>query len=212
MGASAVDYVVETKGRTAQQIWDQLSGQAGYESGHSYSGDLGSKHGFVEFRLPNASKEALQAIPDLMYQASEDDDEVMTVGDGEFAETTWCPARCQQGKVTVKVRAHVREVPEILLYNGQPDPKQWLPPAMLKGTVDATVMRDCRICKGTGQVPMEKDKVAEVRAKKKARQDAIKGLAGLPVRQAYEIYDDKWGPALLVTGKDHTFVGGYCSS
>jgi len=211
MGSVNVDYVVPTKGRTPQQVWDDLYGQASSDSGHSYSGDLGSKHGFTGFRLPNASKEALALVYEYLQP---DGDEAYD----RYPETTTCPARCyseltrSRGKVAVRVRAHVREVPEILLYDGKPDQRQWLPPAMLKGTVDAWVERDCRLCKGTGEVPLDKEKVAEVRARKRRETAAIAELAGLPKERAAAIYSDKWGPALLIVGKDHTYVGGFCSS
>lgn len=31
------------------------------------------------------------------------------------------------------------------------------------------------------------------------------------LRRAAKVYDDKWGPAAAIVGKDHVWFGGYCS-
>lgn len=210
MGASPVDYIVETKGRTPEQVWNDLRGQAGYESGHEYSGDLGSKHEYAIFaRLPDAGVEVLQAIATMTSYGDEDDQPRE-----RFPLTTTCPAHCwselskRYGRVVVKVMAHVREV----VGGSDPTTKQWLPSKYLRGSVEAWVERDCRRCKGTGKVPLEGEALADMKKRKAAYERSMKMLEGFPKKRFQLAYDDKWGPAVMVIGKEHTYVGGYCPS
>lgn len=40
----------------------------------------------------------------------------------------------------------------------------------------------------------------------------IEILGEAALRRAAQVYEDKWGPAVAIVGKDHVWFGGYCSS
>jgi hypothetical protein len=67
MGATNHERLLPLNGRTIQQVWDEVHDQEGYENGHSYSGDFGSKGGFtLVVKDPRLTKELLSAAGELV--------------------------------------------------------------------------------------------------------------------------------------------------
>lgn len=71
---------------------------------------------------------------------------------------------------------------------------------------------DCPACKGSGRRYRTPEERAEARKKVNARKKLIALLGDATLRRINAVYDDKWGPAAAVVGKDFVWFGGYCPS
>lgn len=227
MGASEVSYVVPIEGRTLDDIYADLRSQALARSGYEYSGDLGSKSGgyVVVGRLPDATADDLRALEEAIreYESrmyEDEDGQSQTLEqwlDQRFPLTTSCPGRCWsdlagpgQGQVLVKVYAKIRTVaPQAEQPRGR---EPYLPSKMLTGSQPAWVERPCRICKGAGVVPLTGEELKARKQQRQSYEQQRSRFGSLNMQHVYGVWNDKWGPAAMVVGKDHVWVGGLCSS
>lgn len=183
--ATYVDETVRKVGRrqriTVEEAWQQAYDEDGYESGHSYSGAFGSKHGMVVL----ARNEKLDAVMDEVgtmvsffnYQGIEwNEDPLKPPKRGKIQ----CSNCYGSGK---KYRAD---------RSGQTDP--------------------CPDCGGEGKRLRNAEERAKIRKTIAARKKVLALLGEATLRRIAEVYDDKWGPAAAVVGKDKVWFGGYCSS
>ena len=79
MGASS--FSNSGKGKTAQEVFTRLVEDSRYESGHSYSGEIGMKSSFKMVTLPEG-----MTIDDFVDKCFEDD--------SHFSQDKWGPAAC----------------------------------------------------------------------------------------------------------------------
>lgn len=75
------------------------------------------------------------------------------------------------------------------------------------------VERDtCPDCNGEGKRLRNAEERAAIRKTIAARKKVLALLGETTLRRIAAVYDDKWGPAAAVVGKDKVWFGGYCSS
>jgi hypothetical protein len=76
MGASNHTRIVPlAQGETAAQAFARVSDEEGYENGHSYSGDFGSKHGVVVIATTTLDAKALRDLDGALWDALFVDDD-----------------------------------------------------------------------------------------------------------------------------------------
>jgi hypothetical protein len=67
-------------------------------------------------------------------------------------------------------------------------------------------------CKGTGKRVRNTEERTLARKRVNLRKKLIALIGDATLRQINAVYDDKWGPAAAVVGKDLVWFGGFCSS
>jgi hypothetical protein len=79
MGASSFES--SGKGKSAKEVFDRLVSQSQYESGHSYSGEIGMKRDFQMCTLPQG-----MSVRDFINKCFDDE--------SHFCQDKWGPAAC----------------------------------------------------------------------------------------------------------------------
>lgn len=181
-----VDEMVRKEGRrtriTPEEAWQQVYDEEGYESGHSYSGGFGSKHGMVVIAANDKLDRYIGEVGTLVSHYVHDGIE----GFGD-------PLKMPRGKVPCNRcwgGGKVRKDPDAF-------------------TGDRITCPDCN---GSGKRARTAEEKAEIRKKISARKKIVALLGETTLRRAAQVYDDKWGPAAAIVGKDKVWFGGYCPS
>lgn len=178
-GGPWVQHTGRRKRLTVEEAWRDVADAEGYEDGHSYSGNFGSKHGMVVV----ARNEKLDRYMDAAGR-------MVAYFDHEDYEWSEDP------RVVKRLHINCGEC--------------WG-----RGTVRSVVTQNtipCPACKGKGKRGRNAEESAEARKRANACKKVVELIGEPTLRRAAQIYDDKWGPAAAIVGKDLVWFGGYCSS
>lgn len=182
---------VERRPRTVSEAWDDVYREAGYESGHSYSGGFGSKDGYTLIGKADVDTDLLEIAGRLVGRLSNAElPDVLAVPKDTDCPGPGRPQWCQQGKVRVTEK--------VARANGE--------------EVVAEFQITCPVCDGTSRVPLPDDQRIAAEAKIADYRKAIAAFGPTVLTRAGVVYDDKWAPAAALQGRDHVWFGGYCSS